>query len=61
MGIKKGALIRCTYLMLKVVFTFTYSKGKVPVLFFNEHHVLKEYSRNGIIAPRILDLGTEWR
>jgi hypothetical protein len=39
------------------------NKGKfVPVLSFStEHHALKGYWENGVIAPRILDLGARWK
>jgi hypothetical protein len=33
----------------------------VPVLLLTEHHAMKAYLWSGIIAPRILDLGTRWR
>jgi len=35
-------------------------KGKAPVLFLNEHHIMKVFWGIGGIAPRILDLGTRW-
>jgi hypothetical protein len=30
-------------------------------LFLTKHYVMKRYWGSGVIAPRILDIGTTWR
>jgi hypothetical protein len=41
-------------------YTYIADKGKVPVVFLTEHHVMKAYWGSGGIAPCILDLVPTW-
>jgi hypothetical protein len=48
--------------MMMIMMMMMIVKSKVvPVLFLTKHHTMGAFWRGGVIAPRILDLGTKWR